>query len=78
MTNSSSAHAERSDKGSDFVYGTSGLEYPSHLQLGTKWMPARPPLDFSEDFERDLTHVAAESVRDAVHASGLDEFVETT
>lgn len=78
LTNSSSAHAERSDQGSDFVYGTTGLEYPSHLQLGTKWMPARPPLDFSDDFERDLTHVLSEAVRDAVKAAGADEFSETT
>lgn len=76
LTESSSVFAERVMSGDQFNFGTRGLEYASFHQLGTGSMVDRPPFDFSDDFERDLVEAALEGAREAVAASGLNEWVE--
>lgn len=76
LTDSSSPFATRRMGGDTFEFGTLGVEYASHHQVGTATMPARPPFDFSTDFERDLAGAALEAARDVVQKSGLSEFVE--
>lgn len=76
LTESSSPLATRAYSGQQFEFGTSGLEYASYHQVGTERMVARPPFDFSDDFERDVTEAALEAAREAMASSGLDELVE--
>lgn len=76
LTDSSSPFATRVFGGDTFEFGTAGVEYASYHQLGTASMPARPPFDFSSDFERDLAEAALGAAREVVQKSGLAEFVE--
>lgn len=76
LTESSSPFATRRFGGSDFEFGTNQVEYASFHQTSTATMPARPPFDFSPDFERDLSAAALEAAREVVQKSGLAEFVE--
>ncbi len=75
LTESTSVFAARVVSGQDFDFGTHGLDYASWIQLGTGSMIDRPPFDFSSDLERDLVDAALEGVREAIHETGLDEFV---
>lgn len=73
LTQSSSPFAARVFGGEEFNFGTQGVPYASFHQVGAY---ARPPFDFSEDFESDLAREALEAARDAIETAGLDEFVE--
>lgn len=73
LTSSSSVFAERVMGGEEFNFGTRGVEYASVHQVGEN---ARPPFDFSSDFENDISRAALEGVREAVKEAGLDEFVD--
>lgn len=75
LTDSADAHAERAVAGEQFQFGTRGLDYPSFHQLGTRFMPARPLYDFSDDFKRDLQDATLAAVREALEVAGLNEFV---
>ena len=66
LTVDGSAHALRDYSASMFNFGTQGLDYASFHQTGTSRMPARPPLDFGPEFERELVGAAAAGVRTAV------------
>lgn len=76
LTDSSSSTARRESSNEALVFGTSGVEYATFHQTGTKKMPARPPLDMGEDFEADLMAAAMAGVREAVRAgsNGLLDF----
>lgn len=76
LTDSSASHAFRDFSTTEFNFGTAGLEYASFHQSGTGRMPDRPPFDFTADFEREVQRVALEGARDALQASGADEFIE--
>jgi phage gpG-like protein len=76
LTHSGANNALRDVNSSTFNYGTQGLDYASFHQSGTEDMPDRPPFDFTADFERDVLRAALEGAREAVHASGADEFIE--
>ncbi len=76
LTNSSSIYATRSTDAETFNFGTQDVPYASYHQVGTSHMPARPPFDFSPDFEADVEAAALEGVRDAVKSAGLDQFAE--
>lgn len=76
LTQSSSPFAERSYSGDTFEFGTHGVPYATAHQFGTAALVARPPIDLSSDFERDLQDVTLEAVRESVKESGLAEFVE--
>lgn len=75
LINSSASHAFRDFNQTEFNYGTQGLPYASFHQSGTRKMPDRPPFDFTGDFEREVQRVALEGAREALHASGADEFI---
>lgn len=72
LTESSSVFAERVQSGDTFEFGTRALEYASYHQVGEN---ARPPFDFSPDFEMDVERAALDAAREAMQKSGLDEFV---
>lgn len=76
LTQSSSPFATRAFDRDTFEFGTSGVEYASFHQLGTATMPSRPPFDFSDDFERDLSAAALDAAREVIDSTGLGEFVE--
>jgi len=78
LTESGAAHAFRDFSTTEFNFGTSGLDYASFHQSGTADMPDRPPFDFSGEFEREVQRVALEGARDALHAAGADEFIESS
>lgn len=71
LTSSSSPFAARVFAGDEFNFGTQGLEYASFHQVGTHFMPARPPFDFSSDFERDITEAALEAAREMAKKAEL-------
>ncbi len=75
LTSSSSPFAMRTFDQADFDFGTAGLDYASYHQSGTSKMSARPPYDFTEHLEQELERASLEGFREAVKASGLDEFV---
>lgn len=76
LTSSSADGALRDYDESSFNYGTQGIEYASRHQSGTGRMPDRPPFDFGAEFERGVLEAATEGAREAIVASGLDEFFE--
>lgn len=55
-----------------FDFGTVGIPYASFHQVGTPWMPARPPFDFGAEFERKFQKEAQLGIIDAVRAAGLE------
>lgn len=75
LTRASAAHALRAESGSQFNFGTHGLEFASFHQTGTTRMPDRPPFDFSDKLERGIRQKAAETAREIAKESGVDEFV---
>jgi hypothetical protein len=75
LTSSSSPFARRVSTGDTFDFGTIGVEYAMTKQLGTAREPARPPFDFGEDFERVLIQEGAGAAREAIAASGADQYV---
>ena len=75
LIDSNAPGAFRDFSQAELNYGTQGLPYASFHQSGTSKMPDRPPFDFTGDFERDVERVALEGAREAIHASGADEFV---
>lgn len=77
LTSASSPGALRQWDSTNFTYGTAGVQYASFHQTGTGRMPARPPFDFGPDFEREVTRVAAQGVRDAVR-EGSNGLLEVT
>lgn len=63
----------RADAGS-FAFGSS-IKYASFHQMGTSRMPARPPLDLPDSFEKKLKRIMAAAARDALKEAkeiGLD------
>lgn len=74
LTASASPFAEREISADTFKYGTRQLVYAGVHQTGSPFMPARPPFDFDDDFERDITAAAEEGVRESLIASiGADD-----
>jgi phage gpG-like protein len=78
LTESSAPHALRDFSSTEFNYGTDGLEYASFHQSGTANMPDRPPFDFTGEFEREVQRAALAGAREALQASGADEFIESS
>lgn len=78
LTNAGSAYALRVYSGSQFNFGTQGVEYASFHQTGGGTLPDRPPFDFSEAFERAVQRTALDAARETVTESGLGEFGEVT
>jgi phage gpG-like protein len=74
LTSSSSPFAKRVIAKDSFDFGTLGVEYASFHQTGTLQMPDRPPFDFDSDFEGEVTEAAKDGVREAMKASGANEF----
>lgn len=68
LTNGSSPEAWRQWSATDFAFGTTGVEYASFHQTGTGRMPRRALFDFDTSFERALTGVAMEGLREAIKA----------
>jgi phage gpG-like protein len=75
LTSASSPQALRAWDSTSFSFGTRGVQYASFHQTGTGKMPARPPFDFGPEFEREVTRVTAQGVREAVRegSNGLLE-----
>lgn len=78
LTQSSSPLASREWSASEFAFGTVGLEYAAFHQLGTAFMPARPPFDFDSQFEDAFTQAAHLAVVDAVKAARVSDFAQVT
>lgn len=76
LTDSDASTARRVVSDSAMSYGTSGVEYASFHQTGTRKMPARPPIDMGEEFQAELSNAVAAGVRAAVRAGsdGLLDF----
>lgn len=66
LTTTSAPSAYREWSGSEFSFGTAGLEYASFHQTGTPRMAARPVFDFGPTFETGLQRAALEGLREAV------------
>jgi len=78
LTSSTSPLASREWSASEFAFGTVGLEYADHHQVGTEFMPARPPFDFDTEFEDGLQQATQLGIVDALRAARLDEVAEVT
>lgn len=78
LTQSSSPLAARDYSASQFNFGTVNVPYASFHQLGTAFMPARPPFDFDGQFEDELERETHLGIVDAVRAGGVDFFAEVT
>ncbi len=78
LTQSSSPFALREVSSTTLNYGTVGIEYASHHQLGTDVLTPRPPFDFGSEFETALVRAMAEGAREAIAASGITAFAEVT
>lgn len=76
LTDGGAPGARRDVGGDSLTYGTTGIPYASFPQTGTRRMPARPPIDFGDDFEEGLQAAALAGVREAVRAGseGLLDF----
>lgn len=66
LTQSASPVAYREWTASEFVFGTTGVEYASFHQRGTSRMKARPVFDFGPSFEDALTRAGLAGLREAV------------
>ncbi len=66
-------NARRQYSSREFVFGTQGVRYASFHQTGTGRMPARPPLDLTQDFEREIRAVSLSTARDIVKQANLPE-----
>ena len=77
LTAASSAFGVRDWSASTFNFGTVGVPYASFHQSGTTRMPARPPFDFDDAFEKDLQVAARKGVNEAIKAAQLEPFVGT-
>lgn len=75
LTESGSPFAMRHIDTNEFDFGTTGVPYASFHQTGTMHMPDRPPLDLTQDFERNLQAAALDGVREAMASSGASEFL---
>lgn len=75
LTDSSASHAKRVVSDTAMSYGTSGLEYAELHQMGTRRMPARPPVDLGDDFGPKLQRAVTAGVREAVR-SGSDGLLD--
>lgn len=78
LTQASSPHAARDFTATDFAFGTVGLDYASFHQLGTGHMPARPPFDFTQDFEEALKRETQLGIVDAVRAADSEGLLQVT
>lgn len=76
LTRSSSPLASREWSANDFAFGTRGVEYASYHQVGTGRMPARPPFDFGEGFEEELTRATQLGLVAALRAARVDEVAD--
>lgn len=77
LTTPTSPNSLRQWDSTNFTFGTAGVQYASFHQTGTGTMPARPPFDFGADFEREVTRVTAQGVREAVK-EGSNGLLEVT
>lgn len=77
LTSASSPFGAREWTATSFVFGTAGVEYASFHQTGTGKMPARPPFDLDEEFERELQRAARVGVNEAIKAADLENFIGT-
>lgn len=78
LTSSSSPFARRVVTSSTLDYGTLGVEYASFHQLGTDVLQARPPFDFGDEMNANLTRAMAEGAREAITDSGVEQFAEVS
>ena len=78
LTQSSSPFARRETTSDTFNFGTQGVEYASHHQVGTDVLVPRPLFDFGTEFEAALVRAGALGAREAITHSGVEEFVEVT
>lgn len=76
LTTSNSPHSLRDYSATQFNYGTTGLEYPSFHQFGTRHMPVRQLMGFSEGMEAKVVRAGAQALREAGRDSGVDRFVD--
>lgn len=66
LTRSGATNSRREYTATTFRFGTAGIPYASFHQTGTGRMPARPPIDLTEAFEKELRTAAMDSARDVV------------
>jgi len=76
LTDEASPFAFRQSSGDSYDFGTRGVTYSSFHQSGTARMPARQPLDFGQDVETEMSHIAAQAAREALQRARIDEFVD--
>lgn len=74
LTESSSPFAERSFSDESMTFGTKGLPYASFPQTGTVRMVSRPPLDFTESFEKAVRRESLAAAREVMEEARLGEF----
>jgi phage gpG-like protein len=75
---SNGPNAVRDYSASMMNFGTTDVEYASFHQMGTPFMPARPPFDFDAQFEKEMRQAAQLGLIDAVRAAKLDSIAEVT